>query len=110
MTVCLSFLQTEMDEEQQIWTWLIQTNHKLTLRSRSTSHENIQPQQNNKSSSEMQQETCAAAWNSLLSALKSVLKWLYINHIEWPKDINLDAFARRTVTATDSTCPADGVS
>ena len=28
----------------------------------------------------------------------------------WPKDINSDAFARRTVTASDSTCPADGVS
>ena len=45
----------------------------------------------------------------LLSAVKLVLKWLYIG-IEWPKDINSDAFARRTVTASDSTCPADGVS
>ena len=26
------------------------------------------------------------------------------------EDINLDAFARRTVAASDSTCPADGVS
>ena len=52
---------------------------------------------------------CASAWNSLLSAVKLVLKWLYIG-IEWPKDINSDAFARRTVTASDSTCPADGVS
>ena len=52
---------------------------------------------------------CAPAWNSLLSAVKLVLKWLYIG-IEWPKDINLDAFARRKVTASDSSCPADGVS
>ena len=51
----------------------------------------------------------ASAWNSLLSAVKLVLKWLYIG-IEWPKDINSDAFAHRTVTASDSTCPADGVS
>ena len=50
-----------------------------------------------------------SAWNSLLSAVKLVLKWLYIG-IEWPKDINSDAFARRAVTASDSTCPADGVS
>ena len=40
--------------------------------------------------------------------MKLVLKWLYIG-IEWPKDINSDAFAHRTVTASDSTCPADGV-
>ena len=52
---------------------------------------------------------CTSAWNSLLSAVKLVLKWLYIG-IEWPKDINSDAFARRAVTASDSTCPADGVS
>ena len=52
---------------------------------------------------------CASAWNSLLSAVKLVLKWLYIG-IEWPKDTKSDAFARRTVTASDSTCPADGVS
>ena len=51
----------------------------------------------------------ASAWNSLLSAVKLVLKWLYIG-IEWPKDINSDVFAHRTVTASDSTCPADGVS
>ena len=51
----------------------------------------------------------ASAWNSLLSAVKLVLKWLYIG-IEWPKDINSDAFARRAVTASDSTCPTDGVS
>ena len=30
--------------------------------------------------------------------------------IEWPKDIKSDAFARRTVSASDSTCSADGVS
>ena len=52
---------------------------------------------------------CASAWNSLLSAVKLVLKWLYIG-IEWPKDTKSDAFARRTVSASDSTCPADGVS
>ena len=51
----------------------------------------------------------ASAWNSLLSAVKLVLKWLYIG-IEWPKDINSQAFARKAVTASDSTCPADGVS
>ena len=45
----------------------------------------------------------ASAWKKL------VLKWLYIG-IEWPKDINSDAFARKAVTASDSTCPADGVS
>ena len=49
---------------------------------------------------------CAPAWDSLLSAF---LKWLYIG-IEWPKDLNSDAFAHRTVTGSDSTCPADGVS
>ena len=37
------------------------------------------------------------------------MKWLYIG-IEWPRDINSDACARRTVTTSDSTCPADGVS
>ena len=52
---------------------------------------------------------CASAWNSLLSAVKLVLKWLYIG-IEWPKDTKSDAFARWAVTASDSTCPADGVS
>ena len=51
----------------------------------------------------------ASAWNSLLSAVKLVLKRLYIG-IEWPKDINSDAFARKAVTASDSTCPADDVS
>ena len=30
------------------------------------------------------------------------------NNIEWPKDLNTDAFARKAVTASDSTCPADG--
>ena len=34
---------------------------------------------------------------------------LYIG-IEWPKETNLDAFARRTLTASDFTCPADAVS
>ena len=49
------------------------------------------------------------AWNSLLSAVKSVLKWLHIG-MDWLKDTNSDAFARRTVTASDSICSADGVS
>ena len=52
---------------------------------------------------------CAPAWNSLLSAVKLVLKWLY----DWyrvAEDINLDAFASRKVTASDSSRPADGVS
>ena len=52
---------------------------------------------------------CASPWNSLLSAVKLVVKWLYTG-IEWPKDINSDVYARSTVTASDSTCPADGVS
>ncbi|CAH3022777.1 unnamed protein product, partial [Porites evermanni] len=47
------------------------------------------------------------AWTSLLNVANWVAKWLY-NGIGLPKDINLDAFARRTVTASDSTCPADG--
>ena len=46
----------------------------------------------------------ASAWNSLLSAGKLVLKWLYIG-IEWPKDINSQAFARRTVTGSDQPPP-----
>ena len=52
---------------------------------------------------------CAPAWNSLLGAVKLVLKWLY----DWyrvAEDINLDAFASRKVTASDSSRPADGVS
>ena len=49
------------------------------------------------------------AWTSLLNVANWVAKWLYIG-IGLPKDINLDAFVRRTVTASDSTCPADGVS
>ena len=65
----------------------------------------------------MQQETTPDDEHShqhgtvYLSALKSVLKWLYIG-IEWQKDIKSDAFARSAVTASDSTCtcPADSVS
>ena len=50
------------------------------------------------------------AWDSLLSAVRSVLNWLHIG-IEWFKDTNFEAFARRTtVTASDSICSADGVS
>ena len=76
--VCLSFLQTEMDEEQQM---------DMVGRYQSTNK----------------------AWDSLLSAVKSLLKWLHIG-IAWPKDTNSEAFARRTVTASDSICSADGVS
>ena len=49
------------------------------------------------------------AWDSLLSTVRSLLKWLHIG-IAWPKDTNSEAFARRTVTASDSICSADGVS
>ena len=49
------------------------------------------------------------AWNGFSSVMQSFIKWLYIG-IEWPKDINSDMFARRTVTGADLTCPADGVS
>ena len=49
------------------------------------------------------------AWESLLSAVRSLLKRLHIG-IAWPKDTNSEAFARRTVTASDSICSADGVS
>ena len=96
MTVCLSFLQTEMDEEQQID--MVDTNQppRTTLA--------IQRDAAGNNSTWL-----APAWNSFLNAVKSVLKWLYIG-IEWPKDINSDAFAGRAVTASDSTCPADGVS
>ena len=48
------------------------------------------------------------AWDSLLSTVRSLLKWLHIG-IAWP-DTNSEAFARRTVTASDSICSADGVS
>ena len=49
------------------------------------------------------------AWDSLLSAVRSLLKWLHIG-IAWPKDTHSEAFARRTVAASDSMCSADGVS
>ena len=76
--VCLSFLQTEMDEEQQMDTvGTYQSTNK--------------------------------AWESLLSTVRSLLKRLHIG-ITWPKDTNSEAFARRTVTASDSICSADGVS
>ena len=76
--VCLSFLQTEMDEEQQM---------DMVGRYQSTNK----------------------AWESLLSAVRSLLKRLHIG-IAWPKDTNSEAFARRTVTASDSICSVDGVS
>ena len=46
------------------------------------------------------------AWDSLLSTVRSLL---HIG-IAWPKDTNSEAFARRTLTASDSICSADGVS
>ena len=49
------------------------------------------------------------AWESLLSTVRSLLKRLHIG-TTWPKDTNSEAFARRTVTASDSICSADGVS
>ena len=96
MTVCLSFLQTEMDEEQQID--MVDTNQppRTTMAFRRDAAGN-------------NSTWLAPAWNSFLNAVDWVLKWLYIG-IEWPKDINSDAFAHRTVTASDSTCPTDGVS
>ena len=96
MTVCLSFLQTEMDKEQQID--MAETNQppRTTM--------TIQRDAAGNNSTWL-----APAWNGFLNAVKSVLKWLYIG-IEWPKDINSDAFSRMKVTASDSTCRADGVS
>ena len=96
MTICLSFLQTEMDKEQQLD--VVDKNQPP----RTTMAIQRDAARNNST-------WLAPAWNSFLNAVKSVLKWLYIG-IEWPKDINSDAFARKTVTASDSTCPADGVS
>ena len=96
MTVYLSFLQTEMDEEQQI-DMADRNQPPRTTKA-------IQRDEAGNNSTWL-----APAWNSFLNAVKSVLKWLYIG-IEWPNDINSDAFARMTVTASDSTCPEDGVS
>jgi len=96
MTVCLSFLQTETDEEQQID--MVETNQPP----RPTMAIQRDAAGNNST-------WLAPAWDSFLNAVKSVLKWLYIG-IEWPKDINSDAFSRMKVTASDSICPADGVS
>ena len=76
--VCPSFLQTEMDKEQQMdMVGTYQSTNK--------------------------------AWDSLLSTVRSLLKWLHIG-IAWPKDTNSEALARGTVTALDSKCSADGVS
>ena len=98
-----------MDEEN-IWTWLIQTNHKLTLRSWSATHEAKQqiiqrdPARNNST-----WWACAPAWNSLLSTVKLVLTWLYFG-IEWRRQTQTHLLAGQLYTASDSTCPADGVS
>ncbi|CAH3195909.1 unnamed protein product, partial [Porites evermanni] len=88
--------ETEMDEEQQID--MVDTNQppRTTMAFRRDAAGN-------------NSTWLAPAWNSFLNAVDWVLKWLYIG-IEWPKDINSDAFAHRTVTASDSTCPTDGVS
>ena len=96
MMVCLSFLQTEMDEEQQIDMVDTKQPPRTTMA--------IQRDAAGNNSTWL-----APAWNSFLNAVNWVLKWLYIG-IEWPKDINSDAFSRMKVTASDSTCPADGVS
>ena len=96
MMVCLSFLQTEMDEEQQIGMVDTKQPPRTTMA--------IQRDAAGNNSTWL-----APAWNSFLNAMNWVLKWLYIG-IEWPKDINSDAFSRMKVTASDSTCPADGVS
>ena len=96
MTICLSFLQTEMDKEQQID--MVDTNQPP----RTTMAIQRDAAGNNST-------WLAPAWNSFLNAVNWVLKWLYIG-IEWPKDINSDTFSRMKVTASDSTCPADGVS
>ena len=96
MTICLSFLQTEMDKEQQLD--MVDKNQPP----RTTMAIQRDAARNNST-------WVAPAWNSFLNAVKSVLKWLYIG-IEWPKDINSDAFARRAVAASNSTCPADAVS
>ena len=112
-TVFLSFLQTEMDEEQMD---IVDANQPQAdssiMINKSWKHPTAAKQviiQRDAAGNKSTWLACASAWNSLLSAVKLVLKWLYIG-IEWPKDINSDAFARRAVTASDSTCPADGVS
>ena len=84
--VCLSSLQTEMEKEKEMDVVKVDTNQSSNVCSMTNK-----------------------AWNSLLSAVKSAVKWLHIG-IDWLKDSNSDAFARRTVTASDSTSPADGVS
>ena len=111
-TVFLSFLQTEMDEEQQ--KVIVDTNQadSSIMINKSWKHPTAAKQELMQRHAAGKNSTwlaCASAWNSFLTAVKLVLKWLYIG-IESPKDINSDAFARRTVTASDSTCPADGVS
>ena len=84
--VCLSSLQMEMEKVKEMDMVKVDTN-----------------QSNNGCS------ITNKAWNSLLSAVKSAVKWLHIG-IDWLKDTNSDAFARRTVTASDSVSWADGVS
>ena len=84
--VCLSSLQMEMEKVKEMDMVKVDTN-----------------QSNNGCS------ITSKAWNSLLSAVKSAVKWLHIG-IDWLKDTNSDAFARRTVTASDSISSTDGVS
>ena len=84
--VCLSSLQMEMEKVKEMDMVKVDTNQS----SNGCSITN-------------------KAWDSLLSAVKSAVKWLHIG-IDWLKDTNSDAFARRTVTASDSISSADGVS
>ena len=112
-TVFLSFLQTEMDEEQMD---IVDANQPQAdssiMINKSWKHPTAAKQEIIQRDAVGNNSTwlaCTSAWNSFLSAVKLVLKWLYIG-IDWPKDLNSDAFARRAVTASDSTCPADGVS
>ena len=85
--VCLSYLQTEMEKVKE--------------------KDMVKVDNTNQSSNGC--SITNKAWDSLSSAVKSAVKWLYIG-IDWLKDKNSDAFARRTVTASDSISSADGVS
>ena len=49
------------------------------------------------------------AYTSFSTAAESLLKWLYIIGIEWPRDINKGMFTLRTVTRSDK-CPVNDVS
>ena len=88
-TVFLSFLQTEMDEEQMD---IVDANQPQAdssiMINKSWKHPTAAKQviiQRDAAGNNSTRLVCASAWNSLLSAVKLVLKWLYIG-IEWPKD------------------------